>query len=814
MAQPIGELSVAITADDSQLRAGFQRAGQEGQAFAQSIVKSLASIGVAMGALDLVKKGINFNSMAEQAQVSFGVMLKSTTEATKVLSQLKTLSANTPLEFKDVRDASQTLLQFGISGKDVVKTIKMLGDVAGGNADRLKSLSLAFGQMSSTGHLMGQDLLQMINAGFNPLKEISDRTGESMDSLKKKMEAGAISTAMVTESFTKATSEGGQFFGMMDKQSKTLAGSMSNANDAFETFLGSITKSLSGPLKGLLDMATALMNGFTALPEPIQAVAGTFVILATAIGVASIAANKFGITLSASFGPIGLIVAGVLALATGLSTLNKSGEEYVAIGRKNTETLKANYLAIKDVIGPINETNKSNKLSEEQIKRLVDIYPELNSQLQAGVTTYGELEAAIKSATTARAGDSTRVLKDQIASLENDIKKRTKVVNDLVALQNKAFTNLPIESKIKLTGGTNKDLLDFQDDINSLNKLKAMLLETRGIAEGTFLPKSDSGDQKTKTSIGPTDKELKDTNAAIAEFYDDSVRAAENAADIENRITKDSLAQINAALAEEFDATVENEDAKNAKRKEATETALKYEQQLFNGVMAIGQAISNLIGAQTEQRIRSIDEQTQAELEAAGVGEATALQKAQNELEIAKQSGDAVLIKQKQDEVTRQTIIAEGEKKKAQTAYEGAHAQWALAIPLAIAQAAQAIIIGYAQLGPIGGSIAAAVTAAVTGIQLGIMGANEPKPPKFWSSGTVPGTMYSGDRVPVMANSGENVISASDSQSLMQFIKGGMRDGGNSQSINIAPAPIYLDSEVIAEAVFRQMQDGRTRIAT
>ena len=83
-------------------------------------------------------------------------------------------------------------MSFGLQSEKVVPTLKMLGDIAGADQNKLNGLALVFGQIQSTGRLMGQDLLQLINQGFNPLTEISKQTGMSVADLKKAMAANGI----------------------------------------------------------------------------------------------------------------------------------------------------------------------------------------------------------------------------------------------------------------------------------------------------------------------------------------------------------------------------------------------------------------------------------------------------------------------------------------------------------------------------------------------------------------------------------------------------------------------------------------------
>ena len=169
-------------------------------------------------------KALTLANNFEQTAISFQTITGSAAAGDALLGQLKELADTTLLANDATYKAGTTLLQFGVDQAAVLPLMKMFGDVSGGNSERLQSLALVFGQVSSAGRLMGQDLLQFINLGFNPLQQISQETGISMGELKKRMEDGAISVEMVEQAFVRATSEGGIFFEMMERQSKTLAG--------------------------------------------------------------------------------------------------------------------------------------------------------------------------------------------------------------------------------------------------------------------------------------------------------------------------------------------------------------------------------------------------------------------------------------------------------------------------------------------------------------------------------------------------------------------------------------------------------------
>ncbi len=208
--------------------------------------------GLAVGLYKVGKASIATAAQMEQYQISLKVMLGSMDKARYLLSEIEKLSIKTPFSPQDLMKSTQTLLSFGVAGNDILETLKMLGDVSGGNKDKFDRLTLAFAQMSATGRLTGQDLLQMINAGFNPLQIISEKTGKSMAQLKKEMEKGAISTKMVVQAFKDATSKGGRFFGMLEAQRETVNGLKSDISKTIKSIYNDIGQMLLPTVKGVL----------------------------------------------------------------------------------------------------------------------------------------------------------------------------------------------------------------------------------------------------------------------------------------------------------------------------------------------------------------------------------------------------------------------------------------------------------------------------------------------------------------------------------------------------------------------------------
>ncbi|MGJ0843301.1 tape measure protein [Clostridium tertium] len=219
---------------------------------------AIVAAGTAIGGLAGI--ATKYNSQMEDYFANFTVLLGSATEATKHVEDLKDFAAKTPFEMAGLADASKQLLSFGIGVEDIMPDLQMLGDISLGNQERFKGLALVFAQVASAGKLTGQDLMQFINQGFNPLQSIAEKTGKSMAELKEEMSDGKITYEMVAEAMRVATSEGGKFYQGMEVQSKTLSGMWSTLKDdtmsliggAFEPFSEILKNSVMPALQGIV----------------------------------------------------------------------------------------------------------------------------------------------------------------------------------------------------------------------------------------------------------------------------------------------------------------------------------------------------------------------------------------------------------------------------------------------------------------------------------------------------------------------------------------------------------------------------------
>jgi len=176
-------------------------------------------------------------------------------------TQLVSLAKTSPFELSEVQDATKRLMAYGVAGGEVVDKLRMLGNVSAVlGKQSLPFLITAFGQIRSKGHLAGQELNQLTEQGFNPLNIIAKKTGKSYSELLKEMEKGKITFKDVDEAFKTVTASGGQFFNLMDEQSRTVGGKWSNLSDIWTQIQVNIGKSQSGIISGTIDFFTKMAD--------------------------------------------------------------------------------------------------------------------------------------------------------------------------------------------------------------------------------------------------------------------------------------------------------------------------------------------------------------------------------------------------------------------------------------------------------------------------------------------------------------------------------------------------------------------------
>lgn len=213
---------------------------------------------------------------AEQTSIAFQTLVGNGERANQMLREIAEFADRTPFDRMQLTEGAKQMLSFGIEADKVTGYMRQLADISGGDAQKFSTLSLVFGQVNAAGKLMGQDLMQFVGAGFNPLKELSKMTGESFESLQRKMSKGQITAENVAQAIAHATGEGGQFHGMMDALGSSGAGSWNTMMGAIQSGVVSIYEQVKPYLLDLFSVvAKYVPKVFAVIGGVVEFVVGT-----------------------------------------------------------------------------------------------------------------------------------------------------------------------------------------------------------------------------------------------------------------------------------------------------------------------------------------------------------------------------------------------------------------------------------------------------------------------------------------------------------------------------------------------------------
>lgn len=466
--------------------------------------------GIAAGAVGV----LSVASSAEQTAVAFEVMLGSASQAKTMLDQIYQLGKESPFGAADFQDAGKTLLQFGVSASEIVPTISMLGDVAAGDAEKLSRLAVVFGQVSAAGRLTGGDVLQMINSGFNPLQQIAQTTGESMVELRKRMEAGGISSQEVAAAFQAATSAGGRFNGMTERIAATTGGKFSTVKDEFMM----LAKTMGDTLLPIANMVLGAMSGIVAVMGQFPK---TVVVTVAAVAGFAIAIKALNAALA--------IYAARQAIATALT------------GPKGWVMLAGAAVAATAAIVAINSATKETAVVAEEVQPALDT---MAKEMAAAEQAATGLNAAV-----AEAPANFDALRNKVAALIDPLGEAKREAWALAQ-------ELAKSGKVSVQQGAVIVQALIEDRTGFAGMVQEMRDEIRKL-EGTATDASIALEQMAAAGVAPQRlqqlKQMIDQRDALLqkqkndEYYQEQQQEMERAA----QAVKDSIQTASQALAKE-----------------------------------------------------------------------------------------------------------------------------------------------------------------------------------------------------------------------------------------------------------------------
>lgn len=382
-----------------------ERVEKDGKSIDDIISKIQNSMNIAIGGWSIgkfVNQMMQVRGQFQQTEMAFKTMLQSEEKADALMKQLIRTAAITPFGVEDVTEGAKQLLAFNVAAEDVNKTLIGLGDVAAGMGLNLKDLVMLYGTTIAKGKMDTMDLYQFLNRGIPIADEIAKVMGldvtNAIKEVQKQIKAGKVTSDVFIQAMQNMSAEGSKFGGLMEAQSKTITGQISNIKDAIEQMFNELGKSQEGVINTGLGVVSTLVENWKTVGKVLMTVvaaygaykaavlamiaiskaqiawesAKAFISLARSITSAKDAMALFNLV--ASSNPLGLVLGVIAAGVTLFGLFGDSAEDAATKTSKFTESANEASSKVESLVSILKTAKEGSKVYKDTIKELSSIY--------------------------------------------------------------------------------------------------------------------------------------------------------------------------------------------------------------------------------------------------------------------------------------------------------------------------------------------------------------------------------------------------------------------------------------------------------
>ena len=549
-----------------------ERVEKDGKSFDDVISNIQNSMNIAIGGWSIgkfVNQMMQVRGQFQQTEMAFKTMLQSEEKADALMKQLIRTAAVTPFGVEDVTEGAKQLLAFNVAAEDVNKTLIGLGDVAAGMGLNLKDLVMLYGTTIAKGKMDTMDLYQFLNRGIPIADEIAKVMGldvtNAIKEVQKQIKAGKVTSDIFIQAMQSMTAEGSKFGGLMEAQSKTITGQISNIEDAIEQMFNDLGKSQEGVINTGLGVVSTLVENWETVGKVLMTVvaaygaykaavitmialekariaigsAQAFWSLARSISSAKDAMLLFNMATSAN--PLGLLLGTVAAGITLFSVFGGSAEDASTTTNKfGDDATKASSRveSLLDVIKALgdktNEQAKKSKAYKDAVNELSTIYAEYGITIdkikedesnlvdvkQQEIDKSNELIEQIK------LESAERNRANAISQVNDDYNKKiTEAQEDLLKNLKDAYGNEGRGISLKIQDLVSeeelKKLAQYRNDMRTLNKDTA---EYNASLQGYLALRKKLADEAAKAAVG-FGKQSDEARLEMTKYVDTMERA-------------------------------------------------------------------------------------------------------------------------------------------------------------------------------------------------------------------------------------------------------------------------------------------------
>lgn len=664
------------------------------------VASTLAQIGVAASLTGLVRKIALVRGEFQQLEVAFTTLLQSKEKADALMAQMIDLAAKTPFDLQGVANGARQLLAYGFTAEDITDTLTRLGNVAAGLGLPLERLTYLYGTTAVQGRLYARDMLQFTSSGIPVLQEMSKIYGKTTEEINSMVSAGKIGFEDVRKVIENMTNEGGQFYNLMQEQSKTITGLISNLGDALDTMFNDIGKSQEGIIAGVLQGTISLVENYQKVLDILIPLIAAYGAYKTAIIVVA-AAQKIPTTIEATraffeqtkmlrratqaqilfnkavkANPYVLATSAIMGIVTALFTfskeakttadivsdLNTATNEYASGANKISRMAdEYDFLSAK-----INRTAEENDKLKDVVSELASIIPsavskfdEYGNALDINIEKIREFNEERKKALQIGVTNQIEEAKKRLADIDKQIEKQQKI------FIGKTFTSFVSSGGMYPTVHTVETPAteeQIADAVNKTNKLYAERDElVKSIANGEKTLQGITTEKSDNLPIKVSAASLKQT---ISDAREKLSQLQSEFADLQKGILpkdagidfdwKDAISNKQKAIKEQQDIlnTLTGVDPKI--KENALEAQKILNEQILSNDQALIQSRIDLMKDGQDKEIAEINARTQAKIES--------IEKAREKEEKAARAAGTSLTPERKKEFEEQKVNAEKER--------------------------------------------------------------------------------------------------------------------------------------------------------
>lgn len=470
--------------------------------FADKLGKLAASMGLAFGAKELVQNLVKIRGEFQQLDVAFRTMLGSAEKADALMSQLVRTAATTPFDLQGVAQGAKQLLAYGIAAEDVNDTLVRCGDVAAGLSIPLNDLVYLYGTTMTQGRMFTQDLRQFQGRGIPIAEELAKVLGTTTDKLGDMVTAGRVTSDVFQQAFNNMTSAGSRFGGLMDEQSKTITGQISNIEDAIDVMFNKLGQQSEGIINTTLSGVSYVVEHYEQFGRMLLGLVATYGVYKTAVMTAAAAqgwataaeaihynwlvlverAQKLlnATMLSNPYVLVATAIAGVVAALASMKTeaelVQEATEKYDEEKQKVIEKEEEHRQKIEELTQIASDEATSTTARRDALFALEQYYPQIFKKYR---TEYDVLKniKTIKEEIAALDG------KNSIKNVDTEAAKVNKRIAELEKL-NKPYSTIDSSGRVRtyttmLTPGEKAELKSLKTKFQQLSRSK----EKQNVAE-------------------------------------------------------------------------------------------------------------------------------------------------------------------------------------------------------------------------------------------------------------------------------------------------------------------------------------------